>query len=550
MPIGTLTPPNATAGRMVDAGARTEWGRAELEELVAIEAQMAALPADAPRALLSVRLSVWTDDTTSPVRQEIDLYRDALAQGHRVVGVARDLGTSATKIAPWNRKELGAWLKDRVPEFDVLHFWKYDRFIRNHFDLAQMIKWCQDHGKLLVSVQEKLDLSDVMGQFLANALALVAQIEAVNTGKRVGSLWEYSRKQEDRWFIGALVYGYTTEEAAVGRRLTPSPFEARVVSYMAAAYLRGRSGLFIASVLNRAQVPTPSGKSTWQSKTVIRILSNPAITGIRVMTPRSAKRGGYVTPVPVYGNDGRTVRVADPLVSDEDFQRVQHLMSSKARKTGSSSKNSSPFLGVLKHGNCGMNVTRHTVRRGEKTYNYLRCVSDSVKSCGRGFAAVTPQRVYDTITAVVLTDLGPYQVVERRYIRGHEEAARAKNLQDTIRHYMKELAPGGQFANGEFLRNMAQKNLTEASSELEKIDPATTVDRWEYKQTGQTFAERWQRGGLEIMQQDLLNAGVTIEVFIDSEAEDEADRVTLNVNIPKDVEERLIMKPDAFASPV
>lgn len=508
---------------------------------------MEKLPPDAPRALLSVRLSVWTDDSTSPVRQEIDLYRDALSQGHRAVGVARDLGTSATKVAPWDRKELGHWLKERAPEFDVLHFWKYDRFIRSHFDLAQMIKWCQDHNKLLVSVQEKLDLSDIMGQFLANALALVAQIEALNTGKRVGNLWEYSRKQADRWFLGSPVYGYTTEKAAVGMKLVPDPFESRVVRYMAAAYLRGKSGLFIAKILNRAQVPAPSGGSVWQSKTVVRILKNPALTGVRVMTPRTGKKGD--TPVPVYGNDGRVVRVAEPLISDDDFKKIQALISAKARKDGSATTNKSPFLGVLKHNRCGMNVTLHVVKRPRKTYEYLRCVSDSVKDCGEGFSAISPHAVYETITDTVLTDLGQYEVVERHYVRGQEEAARAKNLQDTITHYMKELAPGGQFSEGGFLKKMAEENLAKASKELESIDPDTLVDRWEYKRLGQTFAQRWQAGGLEVMQQDLINAGVTIDIRVDPEGHPD-ENLTLNVNIPKDVEERLVMKPDAFASPV
>ncbi|MET8183980.1 recombinase family protein [Streptomyces sp. NPDC005336] len=547
MPTSTATVTNATAEPPISAPARTGWGASELAELALIEAAMENLPPDAPRALLSVRLSVWTDDSTSPVRQEIDVYRDALSQGHRVVGVARDLGTSATKVAPWDRKQLGHWLKDRAPEFDVLHFWKYDRFIRSHFDLAQMIKWCQDHGKLLVSVQEKLDLSDVMGRFLANALALVAQIEALNTGKRVGNLWEYSRRQEDRWFLGSPVYGYTTEKADVGKKLVADPFESRVVRYMVAAYLRKRSGLFIAKILNRAKAPAPSGGSVWQSKTVIRILKNPAITGVRVMTPRTGKKGE--TPVPVYGNDGRAVRVAEPLICEEDFKKIQTLMAAKARKDGTATTNKSPFLGVLKHGRCGMNVTLHVVKRPNNTYEYLRCSSDSVNDCGEGFSAVSPRAVYETITDTVLTELGQYEVVERHYVRGQEEVTRAKHLQDTIAHYMKGLAPGGQFSEGGFLKKMAEENLANASQELESIDPTTLVDRWEYKRLGRTFAERWRSGGLDVMQEDLINAGVTIEIRVDPTAHPD-ENLTLNVNIPKDVEKRLVMKPDAFASPV
>ncbi len=72
---------------------------------------MDELPEDASRALLSLRLSVRTDSSASPVRRETGLCRDTLTQKHRVVGVARDSGTSATKVASFNCGESGYWMK-------------------------------------------------------------------------------------------------------------------------------------------------------------------------------------------------------------------------------------------------------------------------------------------------------------------------------------------------------------------------------------------------------------------------------------------------------
>jgi hypothetical protein len=48
----------------------TEWTASDLALLEELKRAEALLPADAPRALLSIRLSVLTEDTTSPVRQE------------------------------------------------------------------------------------------------------------------------------------------------------------------------------------------------------------------------------------------------------------------------------------------------------------------------------------------------------------------------------------------------------------------------------------------------------------------------------------------------
>ncbi|WP_458243743.1 hypothetical protein [Streptomyces sp. MAI_2237] len=83
-----------------------------MEESKAAEA---LLPEDAPRALLSIRLSVLTNETTSPVRQELDLRILARERGCRVVGVASNLNVSATKVPPWRRKQLGDWLNNRSP---------------------------------------------------------------------------------------------------------------------------------------------------------------------------------------------------------------------------------------------------------------------------------------------------------------------------------------------------------------------------------------------------------------------------------------------------
>ncbi|MGW1149603.1 recombinase family protein, partial [Streptomyces sp. NPDC002454] len=85
----------------------TEWTASDLALLEDLKKAEALLPADAPRALLSIRLSVLTEDTTSPVRQELDLRLLAREKGCRVVGVASDLNVSATKVPPWKRKELG-----------------------------------------------------------------------------------------------------------------------------------------------------------------------------------------------------------------------------------------------------------------------------------------------------------------------------------------------------------------------------------------------------------------------------------------------------------
>ncbi|MGH1555155.1 recombinase family protein [Streptomyces sp. L7] len=137
-----------------------------------------------------------TDDTTSPVRQELDLRILARERGCRVVGVASDLNVSATKVPPWKRKQLGDWLNNRAPEFDVLLFWKLDRFVRRLTDLSTMIDWCLKYGKNLISKNDSIDLTTTAGKIMVTIIGGIAEIEATNTSTRVASLWEYAKTPE------------------------------------------------------------------------------------------------------------------------------------------------------------------------------------------------------------------------------------------------------------------------------------------------------------------------------------------------------------------
>lgn len=233
------------------------WGEAEILELRDLKRRAALLPANATRALLSLRLSVLTEETTSPQRQELDLYRMAVDRNSRPVGVARDLGVSATKVPPWKRKELGDWIKNRSPEFDEILFWKLDRFVRRISDLHMMIDWCKEFDKTFAAKNDPIDLKTEFGQFMVTIIAGMARIEAANTGVRVESLWQFARSSK-RWVIGKPVYGYTTEKDTEGHQnLVINPAQARVLRWAYQAVTRSKNPISLyraCKILNRAGV--------------------------------------------------------------------------------------------------------------------------------------------------------------------------------------------------------------------------------------------------------------------------------------------------------
>lgn len=95
-----------------------------------------------PRALSAVRLSVETDETTSPGRQRAANEGAAASVGARIIGEAVDLGVSASKTTPFERPELGPWLA-QPDSFDVLCFWRFDRAVRSMADMNALVQWAR-----------------------------------------------------------------------------------------------------------------------------------------------------------------------------------------------------------------------------------------------------------------------------------------------------------------------------------------------------------------------------------------------------------------------
>ncbi|MER6525217.1 recombinase family protein [Streptomyces sp. NPDC001508] len=515
----------------------TEWTASDLAQLEELKKAEALLPEDAPRALLSIRLSVLTDDTTSPVRQELDLRALARDGGYRVVGIASDLNVSATKVPPWKRKELGDWLNNRSPEFDVLFFWKLDRFIPRMSDLSTMIEWCERYGKNLISKHDQIDLKSTAGRIMVTLIGGIAEIEAANTSTRVASLWDYTRTQ-DAWFVGKPAYGYVTTKADGKPRLAIEPNAYKALHWARRMALRGVSARRMVRCLVRSGLMSPGLTPT----TLLRRLRNPALMGFRV---EENKNGGVRKSKLILGHDGKPIRVAEPIFTETEFHEVQEAIDRRGKNQPQrQTHGATQFLGVLTCSDCTSNMTVHVTNNKFGQYRYLRC--QKCKSGGLG--APDPQGVYDVLVEDVLQVLGDFPVQVREYAQGAEARAEVKRLEETITYYMAGLEPGGRYTKTRFTREQAEKTLDKLTDELNAIDPETTQDRWTLVHNGKTFRETWKEGGMEAMAEDLRRVGITCEVKRTKVKGVRAPSVHLRLKIPRDVRERLVIKSDDFAA--
>jgi DNA invertase Pin-like site-specific DNA recombinase len=517
----------------------TEWSEADLALLEDLKKAETLLPDDAPRALLSVRLSVLTDDTTSPVRQELDLRILARERGCRVVGVASDLNVSATKVPPWKRKELGDWLNNRAPEFDELLFWKLDRFVRRLSDLSTMIDWCLKYGKNLVSKNDSIDLTTTAGKIMVTIVGGIAEIEAANTSTRVASLWEYTKTQSE-WLVGKPAYGYETAEDENGKVIlviSPAPHRALHWSRKAAMRERPASARRMVKVLVRAGL---CGEGLTAS-THLRRLRNPALMGYRV---EEDKDGGIRRSKLVLGADGKPIRVADGVFTEDEFYSLQEALDGQGKdQPRRNPDGATKFLGVVICADCGTNMTVQKNRNNGKLYQYLRC--GKCKAGGQG--APNPEDIYAKLVEDVLRVLGDEPVMTREYRQGAEARKEQQRLEQSISYYMTGLEPGGRFTKTRFTREKAETTLDDLIKQLEAIDPESTQDRWVAVHNGKTFRAHWEEGGMEAMAADLLRVGVKCKIKRTKVKGVRAPHIHMKLMIPKDVRDRLILKEDDFA---
>lgn len=515
----------------------TEWTEADLALLEELKRAEALLPEDAPRALISVRLSVFTDDTTSPVRQELDLRLVAREKGYRVVGVASDLNVSATKVPPWKRKSLGEWLNDRVPEFDCLLFWKLDRFIRNLSDLSVMVQWAEKYGKNLVSKSDPIDLSTTIGKVLVTIIGGIAEIEAGNTSTRVASLWEYNKTQS-AWLVGKPAYGYRTSKSDDGRvTLVVDTDAEKGLRWARRMAMRGASARRMVACLRRSGLMSDGLTTT----TLLRRLRNPALLGYRT---EEHKTGGVRRSRYALDREGKPIRVAPPIFTEEEFNTLQEALDRRSRKQPTRQPGGSThFLGVIVCVDCKGNMRVHKTTTKGKVYAYMRCTE-----CPKGGPGIpAPSAVYLGVARGVLRSLGDYPVQVRQYAEGAEARAEVKRLKEAAAYYMKELEPEGRYARSAFAREQAEATLEKILADLEAVDPASTQDRWENVHNGETWRERWDSGGLDAMAEDLRRVGITCEVTRTKVKGQRAPDVQLRLCIPKDVQDRLVVREDAFA---
>lgn len=468
------------------------------------------------RALIVTRLSRVTDATTSPERQLQACRALCNQRGYEVVAHAEDLDVSAGKTTPFDRPQLGDWLTNRHNEFDVIVVFRMDRIVRRLLDLADVIRWCQEHSKALVSASEAfLDLTAPFGDIVALLVAKVAEMElqAISDRNKSAAVYNITRGK----FRGGMPpWGYQVEQTDDGWGYVQDPQQVRTILEVVDRVLSGEPLRAVAHGLNDRGILTPRDRFaelrgrevkgySWAGGGLKRGLSSLTLLGY-AMTDGE----------PVRSPDGSPVVRSEPVLTRDVFDRLQVELAGRENRKEPTKRSSGLLLQVIFCKVCGSPAYRFKGGKG-RTARY-RCASAQAKqTCGNN---TFPLPDADQLVTEHLLDLlGDSERLERVWDSGSDHSEELAEIEAQLSD-ITGLIGTGPYKAGTSLRAQLDARIADLTTRYEALSAeAVRPSGWSWVGTGELFSTWWENQDVEAQNIWLRRMGVKLSYVAVSNGE-------------------------------
>ena len=319
------------------------------------------------------------EDGYSIGEQQDKLNKYCEIMGWEVSEVYTDAGFSGSTIERPAMKKLLRDAENRT--FNTILVYKLDRLSRSTSDNLYLIKEVFKKNEIeFVSLNEKIDTSDAMGEFFFTLLAAVAEMERKTITERM-ALGRLGRAKSGKTMaFSTPPYGYKRTPGQDILEIVPQ--EAKIVQKIFTDYMGGKSVATIRQELNEKGYSSRKGK--WPFSTIRNMLENTVYIA----------KGKF---------KGKTYEQEhEKIISEELFWAVQDELKKRQIKQVELTNVARPFRakymlsGLLKCGYCGGHITSLTgpkrldgtsavryecVRRKD----YRKRLSDNQKKCDSGY---------------------------------------------------------------------------------------------------------------------------------------------------------------------
>ncbi len=306
------------------------------------------------------------------------------------VGVFYDIGSGLRRTG---RTGLDALLrKAKRGKVDYILTKSISRVSRDTLELLKIIRFLRERGINMHFENEKLDSIKQDKEFEITLRSMLAQDESRNISENIQ--WGFQRKFEkgDVFKKYKNFMGYT----CVDCEIVIVPEQAEVVRKIFEVYLQGLTLGQIKVYLESMDIKTVTGKDTWDTTTIQKMLKNEKYKGDTLLQKTFTE--DFMTGKKMKNTGQRTqyfVSESHPaIVTAEVFESVQKEMAKRSRvvrhedgtvSPSDSKYNGKYFIGnLLVCGDCGASYRRRT-ERGKVVW---RCATRIEK--GKEACAVSP----------------------------------------------------------------------------------------------------------------------------------------------------------------
>ena len=301
------------------------------------------------------RVSVETEMLMHSLSAQVSYYSSLIQKNPEweYAGVYADEGITGTSTV--HRDEFNRLVADcEAGKIDMVLVKSISRFARDTVDCLNTTRHLKELGIAVYFEREKINSLAEDGELMLTLLASFAQEESQSISENIK--WATRKRFEKGIPNGHKApYGYEWD----GEAFRIIPEQGEVVKEIYSRYLAGESAYIIAKTLAERGVTGQMGKPIEQT-TVKEILSSRSYTGTMVLQKNYLTEGHIRKrnkgELPMYLVD----EMFEPLVSEEDYQRVLEVRQRRAELFPNNQDNLTAFSGKVKCGYCGCGISRRT----------------------------------------------------------------------------------------------------------------------------------------------------------------------------------------------
>jgi DNA invertase Pin-like site-specific DNA recombinase len=224
------------------------------------------------RAAGYARVSTDKEEQQTSYEAQVDYYTKYISEREdwEFVTVYTDEGISATSTK--KRDGFNMMVQDALAgKIDLIVTKSVSRFARNTVDSLTTVRLLKEKGVEIYFEEQNIWTLDSKGELLITIMSSLAQEESRSLSENV--TWGQRKRFSDGKVSLPYKHFLGYDKGADGFPQI-NEAEAETVRHIYRLFLEGKTPNGIAAILTDAGIPTPGGKTKWQSGTIGSILAN------------------------------------------------------------------------------------------------------------------------------------------------------------------------------------------------------------------------------------------------------------------------------------